>query len=72
MEKDQEKDQNMAKSMKQLEILSKNVIGVVARNFHFKGVSCANTNEAKFEALYSKEVNFLTKQCGSNHLNYPS
>lgn len=35
MEKDQEKDQNMAKSMKQLEILSKNVIGVVARNFHF-------------------------------------
>lgn len=30
-----------------------------------------NIDEMKFEALYSKEVNFLSNQGGGHHSNYP-
>ncbi|KAK4708698.1 hypothetical protein R3W88_029623 [Solanum pinnatisectum] len=71
MEKDQERDQNMAKIMTQLDILSKNVMGVGARSVNDVGVECANPDESKFEALYNEEVNFLTNQGCGYRLNYP-
>ena len=71
MEKDQEKDQNMAKSMKQLEILSKNVIGAGIRSVNSMGVGCLNFIEAKFKVVYNKEVNFLANQVGGYRSNYP-
>uniref|UniRef100_M1DDD8 Uncharacterized protein n=1 Tax=Solanum tuberosum TaxID=4113 RepID=M1DDD8_SOLTU len=55
IEKDQERDQNMAKMMNQLDLLSKNVIGSGTRALNIIGVSGANPNDAHFEALYNEE-----------------
>uniref|UniRef100_M1DL55 Putative plant transposon protein domain-containing protein n=1 Tax=Solanum tuberosum TaxID=4113 RepID=M1DL55_SOLTU len=41
--------------MTQLDILSKNVMGVGARSVNVVGVVCVNPDEAKFEALYNEE-----------------
>uniref|UniRef100_M1DIL3 Integrase core domain containing protein n=1 Tax=Solanum tuberosum TaxID=4113 RepID=M1DIL3_SOLTU len=71
LEKDQERDQNMAKIMTQLEILSKNVMGAGARNVNAVGVGCVNPDEAKFEALYNENVNFLANQGGGYRSKYP-
>uniref|UniRef100_M1AX07 Integrase core domain containing protein n=1 Tax=Solanum tuberosum TaxID=4113 RepID=M1AX07_SOLTU len=71
IDKDNERDQNMAKIMTQLDILSKNVMGAGARGVNAEGVGCANPEEANFEALYNEEVNFLANQCGGYHSNYP-
>uniref|UniRef100_M1DYA7 Uncharacterized protein n=1 Tax=Solanum tuberosum TaxID=4113 RepID=M1DYA7_SOLTU len=71
IEKDQERDQNMAKIFTQLDILSKNVRGAGARGVNVEGVGCANPVEAKFEALYNEEVNFLANQGGGYRSNYP-
>ncbi|KAK4724478.1 hypothetical protein R3W88_027257 [Solanum pinnatisectum] len=70
-EKDHERDQNMAKIMTQLDILSKNVMGAGARGVNAVGVGCANPKEMKFEALYNEEVNFLANQGGGCRSNYP-
>uniref|UniRef100_M1DTJ5 Retrotransposon n=1 Tax=Solanum tuberosum TaxID=4113 RepID=M1DTJ5_SOLTU len=70
LEKDQEWDQNMAKIMTQLDILSKNVMGAGARNVNVEGVGCVDPDEAKFEALYNEEVNFLANQGGGYLSNY--
>uniref|UniRef100_M1DZF7 Uncharacterized protein n=1 Tax=Solanum tuberosum TaxID=4113 RepID=M1DZF7_SOLTU len=56
MEKDQERDQNMAKIMTQLDIFSKNVMGAGARSVNVVGVRSVNPEEAKFQALYNEEV----------------
>uniref|UniRef100_M1DDT7 Integrase core domain containing protein n=1 Tax=Solanum tuberosum TaxID=4113 RepID=M1DDT7_SOLTU len=61
----------MAKIMTQLDILSKNVMGAGARNVNVVGVGCVNQDEAKFEALYNEEVNFLANQGGGYRANYP-
>uniref|UniRef100_M1D954 Integrase core domain containing protein n=1 Tax=Solanum tuberosum TaxID=4113 RepID=M1D954_SOLTU len=71
LEKDQERDQNMAKIMTQLDILSKNVMGAGARSVNDVGVGCVNPNEANFKALYNEEVNFLATQGGGYRSNYP-
>uniref|UniRef100_M1DPL1 Gag-pol polyprotein n=1 Tax=Solanum tuberosum TaxID=4113 RepID=M1DPL1_SOLTU len=55
MEKEQERDQNMAKIMTPLDILFKNVMGAGARSVNVMGVGCANPNESKFEALNNEE-----------------
>lgn len=47
MEKDEYRDKNMAKIMRQLEILSKNVMGAGAVSVYTMGVGCANFEEAK-------------------------
>uniref|UniRef100_M1DPA2 Athila retroelement ORF1 protein n=1 Tax=Solanum tuberosum TaxID=4113 RepID=M1DPA2_SOLTU len=70
MEKDQERDQNLAKIMTQLDIMSKNVMGAGTRSVNVVGVGCANPEESKFEALYNKEVNFLANQGGGYRSNY--
>ncbi|XP_049368430.1 uncharacterized protein LOC125833330 [Solanum verrucosum] len=71
IEKDHERDQNMAKIMTYLDILSKNVMGAGARGVNAVGVGCANSEEMKFEALYNEEVNFLASQGGGYRSNYP-
>uniref|UniRef100_M1DKD0 Uncharacterized protein n=1 Tax=Solanum tuberosum TaxID=4113 RepID=M1DKD0_SOLTU len=60
IEKDNERDQNMAKIMTQLDILSKNVMGAGARGVDVMGVGDANPEEMKFEALYNEEMKVLT------------
>jgi len=42
IEKDQERDQNMAKMMTQLDILAKNVMGAGASSVNFMGVRGVN------------------------------
>ncbi|KAK4726893.1 hypothetical protein R3W88_031810 [Solanum pinnatisectum] len=61
----------MAKIMTQLDILSKNVMGVGSQSVNVMGVGCVNPQEAKFEALYNEEVNFLANQGGGYRSNYP-
>uniref|UniRef100_M1DL69 Putative plant transposon protein domain-containing protein n=1 Tax=Solanum tuberosum TaxID=4113 RepID=M1DL69_SOLTU len=68
---DQERDQNMAKIMTQLDILSKNVVGAGTRGVNVVGVGCPNPDESKFEALYNEKVNFLANQGGGYRSNYP-
>ncbi|KAK4706533.1 hypothetical protein R3W88_033913 [Solanum pinnatisectum] len=63
--------QNMAKIMTQLDILSKNVTGAGARNVNAMGVGCANLQEIKFETLYNEEVNYLANQGGGYHRYVP-
>ncbi|KAK4733655.1 hypothetical protein R3W88_007916 [Solanum pinnatisectum] len=71
IEKDQEIDQNMAKMMTQLDILSKNVMGSGLNSVNVVGISGENPEEAQFEVLYNEEVNFLTNKGGEFHSNYP-
>uniref|UniRef100_M1DLF7 Uncharacterized protein n=1 Tax=Solanum tuberosum TaxID=4113 RepID=M1DLF7_SOLTU len=70
VEKDNERDQNMAKIMTLLDILSKNVMGTATRSFNVVGVGCAFPDEASFDALYNEEVNFLANH-GGYRSNYP-
>uniref|UniRef100_M1DT25 Putative plant transposon protein domain-containing protein n=1 Tax=Solanum tuberosum TaxID=4113 RepID=M1DT25_SOLTU len=71
LETNQEREQNMAKIMTQLDILSKNVMGAGARSVNVVGGRCVNPDEAKFEALYNKKLNFLANQGGGYRSNYP-
>ena len=61
----------MTKIMTQLDILTKNVMGAGARSVNVGGVRCVNPKEAKFEALYNEEVNFLANLGGGYRANYP-
>lgn len=72
MEKDHERDQNMANFMTQLDIFSKNVIGAGTRSIDVVCVRCTNPTKAKFEALYNEDVKFLSIQGGGYHSIYPS
>jgi len=64
IDKDQERDQNMAKMMTQLDILAKTVMGSGLKSVNVVGVGGVNTEEAQFEALYNEELNFLANQRG--------
>ncbi|XP_049362576.1 uncharacterized protein LOC125827308 [Solanum verrucosum] len=71
VEKDNKRDQNMAKIIMQLDILSKNVMRAGARGINVVGVGGENPEEMKFESMYDEEVNFLTNQGGGYRSNYP-
>lgn len=53
IEKDNERDQIMAKIMTQLDILSKNFMGTGTRGVNVVGVGNTNPNDMKFEAIYN-------------------
>uniref|UniRef100_M1DRB5 Integrase core domain containing protein n=1 Tax=Solanum tuberosum TaxID=4113 RepID=M1DRB5_SOLTU len=61
----------MAKKMTQLEILSNNVMCSGLKSVNNVGIGGANHEEAQFEALYNKEVNFPANQGGGFHPNCP-
>uniref|UniRef100_M1DQ94 Integrase core domain containing protein n=1 Tax=Solanum tuberosum TaxID=4113 RepID=M1DQ94_SOLTU len=61
----------MAKMMTQLDIVSKNVIGVGTMSVNVVGIGGVNHDEAQFEAQYNEEVNFLTNRGGGYRANYP-
>lgn len=48
-----ERDYNMAKIMKQLDIISKKVMGEGTRSFNTLGVARRNVKHMKFNVLYS-------------------
>lgn len=71
IEKDNERDQNMAKIMMHLDILSKNAMGVDTHSVNDIGVWSKIPDEMMFETSYSEEINFLANQGGHYQSNYP-
>ncbi|WMV13972.1 hypothetical protein MTR67_007357 [Solanum verrucosum] len=72
MEKNQERDENMAKMITQMDLLTKHVMG----SGH-KVVNAINTNsgvnpdDAHFEAMHNEEVQFFANQVGGSRSGYP-
>uniref|UniRef100_M1DMV7 Integrase core domain containing protein n=1 Tax=Solanum tuberosum TaxID=4113 RepID=M1DMV7_SOLTU len=57
--------------MTQLDILAKNVMGIGTKSVNVVGVGGVNPDEAQFEAMYNKEVNFLANQREGYRAKYP-
>jgi len=71
IEKDHKRDQNMAKMMTQLDLISKNEIGSGLKSVNVVGIGGENPEEEQFKALYNEEVNFLANQGSGFPANYP-
>lgn len=70
IEKDNERDQIMENIMTQLDILSKNFMGVHTKCINIVRVGSTHPYDMKFEVLYTENMNFLAKQCGGYRSNY--
>lgn len=56
--------------MTQLDILSKNFMGVDTKCINIVRVGSTHPYDMKFEVLYTENMNFLAKQCGGYRSNY--
>uniref|UniRef100_M1DKF9 Integrase core domain containing protein n=1 Tax=Solanum tuberosum TaxID=4113 RepID=M1DKF9_SOLTU len=62
IEKDQERDQNMAKMMTQLDLLSNNMMGSGLKSVNVVEAGGVNPEEAQLEPMYNEDVNFLSNK----------
>lgn len=63
--KDEEMDENMAKIMKQMKLLTKHVMRGCSKSVNGFALSGSQIYEVdKFETLYNEEVQFLSNQVG--------
>ncbi|WMV41608.1 hypothetical protein MTR67_034993 [Solanum verrucosum] len=70
-EKKQERDENMAKIMIQMDLLTKHVMGSAYKVVNAVGANSVNHDEMQFEDMYNEEVLFLSNQAGGSHQSYP-
>ncbi|WMV41908.1 hypothetical protein MTR67_035293 [Solanum verrucosum] len=70
--KNQERDENMAKIMTQMDLLTKNVMGGGYKDMNTVGAnSGVSPDDAQFEDMYNVEVQFLSNQTGGSRPSYP-
>uniref|UniRef100_M1DF48 Integrase core domain containing protein n=1 Tax=Solanum tuberosum TaxID=4113 RepID=M1DF48_SOLTU len=71
VEMDHERDENMDKMMTQINFLSKHVMKGGTKSVNAVGTNSGQCpNDAKFEALYNEEVQYLGNQVGSSQHKY--
>ncbi|WMV29901.1 hypothetical protein MTR67_023286 [Solanum verrucosum] len=72
MEKNQERDENMAKMMTQMDLLTKHVMSGGYKVVNAVGANSGmSSNDAQFLAMYNKKVQFLTNQARGSRPRYP-
>ncbi|WMV41956.1 hypothetical protein MTR67_035341 [Solanum verrucosum] len=71
MERNQERDKNMAKKMTQMDLLTKHVMGGGSKAMNVVGASSGvSLDDTQFEAIYNEEVQFLSNQAGGSRPSY--
>lgn len=71
IKKYQERDQNIAKMMTHIDILSKNFMGVGTKTVNGVGVCEVNLDEEQFEVMHYEKVKFEANHRGGHNANYP-
>ncbi|WMV41421.1 hypothetical protein MTR67_034806 [Solanum verrucosum] len=72
LEKNKERDENMAKIMTQMDLLMKHVIGVSYKVLNAVGAnSGVSLDDAQFEAICNEDVLFLSNHVGVSRPSYP-
>ncbi|WMV46247.1 hypothetical protein MTR67_039632 [Solanum verrucosum] len=72
MENNQERDENMATIMTQMDLSTKHVMGGGYKAVNaISAKSGGNLNDTQFEAMYNGEVQFFSNQAGGSCPSYP-